>query len=293
MLLKDFLREGTERLGSLYPAAEAKNILLMLCESRLGTRRYTHIVEPDYPVPDESFPILEHDLERLVAGEPIQYVLGYSEFCGRRFKVTPDVLIPRPETELLCEEAISCCRKLGSPARVLDLCTGSGCIAWTIALGVPGAKVSGIDISEKALTVASGQDFSSETGSSDAVAPMFKVCDVLGDEIPFAPESFDLVLSNPPYIMESQKDEMRINVVGFEPHLALFVPDTDPLVFYRAVARWSQFLLAPGGKGIVEINDKLGPDTHRMFESSGFEDVRTIKDYSDKNRFVIFSKPAL
>lgn len=161
MLLKDFLNEGVARLESLYPTKEARNIMLMLCESRIGTKSYTHIVEPEYQVKDKSLEGLGADLNRLAAGEPVQYVIGFADFCGLRFKVTPDVLIPRPETELLCREAI----KIGSrmqrmrkaygksakPVRVLDLCTGSGCIAWTVALNIPGAEVTGVDISEKRL----------------------------------------------------------------------------------------------------------------------------------------------
>lgn len=215
MLLKDFLNEGVARLEPLYPTKEARNIMLMLCESRIGTKSYTHIVEPGYQIKDKSLDGLNSDLDRLALGEPVQYVIGFADFCGLRFKVTPDVLIPRPETELLCREAI----KVGSriqrmrkaygksarPVRILDLCTGSGCIAWTVALSIPGAEVVGVDISEKAVAVASGQDFASALKESDAVAPRFVVADVLAEHQPFAEGEFDLVLSNPPYIMSRRR----------------------------------------------------------------------------------------
>lgn len=304
MLLRDFLKEGISRLGSLYPPSEARDIMLTLAESRLGTGRYVYATDPDYDLNEESVNILSHDLARLETGEPLQYVLGYAEFFGRRFKVTPDVLIPRPETEILCDEALRLAsgilserKALGNstPLRVLDLCTGSGCIAWTIALEIPGAQVYAVDISEKALAVASGQDILQSTERSRRPVPersrrvVFHQADILQDPPHFPCETFDLILSNPPYIMESQKKDMRSNVLDYEPSIALFVPDEDPLLFYRAVARWAGSLMAPGGMGIVEINELLGPRIHDLFLDSGFEKAHIIKDFAAKDRFVFFS----
>lgn len=300
MLLKDFLNEGVARLEPLYPTKEARNIMLMLCESRIGTKSYTHIVEPGYQIKDKSLDGLNSDLDRLALGEPVQYVIGFADFCGLRFKVTPDVLIPRPETELLCREAI----KVGSriqrmrkaygksarPVRILDLCTGSGCIAWTVALSIPGAEVVGVDISEKAVAVASGQDFASALKESDAVALRFVVADVLAEHQPFAEGEFDLVLSNPPYIMESEKERMRANVLNYEPSTALFVTDGDPLVFYRAIASISRECLSVEGKGLTEINELLGPETAKIFADAGFSKTEVVNDFYDKNRFVFYSK---
>ena len=300
MLLKDFLNEGAARLETLYPTKEARNIMLMLCESRIGTKSYTHIVEPEYQIKDRALDGLNADLERLVSGEPVQYVIGYADFCGLRFKVTPDVLIPRPETELLCREAI----KIGSrmqrmrkaygksarPVRILDLCTGSGCVAWTVALNIPGAEVTGVDISEGAVAVAAGQDFISKPKETEVVAPRFVVADVLAEPQTFAEGEYDLILSNPPYIMESQKSQMRVNVLNFEPSTALFVKDEDPLEFYRSIARLSSELLAQEGKGMTEINELLGPETAKVFSDAGFPKTEVIKDFYDKNRFVFYSK---
>ena len=299
MLLKDFLKEGTTRLESLYPTSEARNIVLMLCEDRIGTRSYTHLIEPEYTIKDKALGPLFADLDRLASGEPVQYVIGSTEFCGLRFKVSPDVLIPRPETELLCREAI----KVGSrmqrmrkaygdayPVRILDLCTGSGCIAWTVALGIPGAVVTGTDISEKAVMLAMGQDFSSELKETGAAAPAFVIADVLGDDASLGPDKFDLVLSNPPYIMESEKSGMRSNVLDYEPSSALFVPDDDPLLFYRAIARWSRDLMAPEGKGMTEINELLGEETRKVFVEEGFSTAETVKDFYDKSRFIFYSR---
>ena len=287
-------------METLYPTKEARNIMLMLCESRIGTKSYTHIVEPEYQIKDKALDGLNADLERLASGEPVQYVIGYADFCGLRFKVTPDVLIPRPETELLCREAI----KIGSrmqrmrkaygksarPVRILDLCTGSGCVAWTVALNIPGAEVTGVDISEGAVAVAAGQDFISKPKETEVVAPRFVVADVLAEPQTFAEGEYDLILSNPPYIMESQKSQMRVNVLNFEPSTALFVKDDDPLEFYRSIARLSSELLAQEGKGMTEINELLGPETAKVFSDAGFPKTEVIKDFYDKNRFVFYSK---
>ncbi len=300
MLLKDFLNEGVARLEPLYPTKEARSIMLMLCESRIGTKSYTHIVEPEYAVNDKSLEVLNSDLDRLASGEPIQYVIGYADFCGLRFKVSRDVLIPRPETELLCREAV----KIGSriqrmrkaygksarPVRVLDLCTGSGCIAWTVALNIPGAEVTGVDISEKAIAVASSQDFSAKLKEIGALAPKFTVGDVLSVNQTFAEGDYDLILSNPPYIMESQKAQMRSNVLNYEPSTALFVDDEDPLVFYRSIAALSKQYLSAEGKGLTEINELFGPETAKVFGDAGFQKNEVVKDFYDKNRFVFYSK---
>ncbi|MCR5464173.1 MAG: peptide chain release factor N(5)-glutamine methyltransferase [Bacteroidales bacterium] len=289
MLLGDFLREGVSRLTSLYPAPEARNILHLLCGERLGIDRYTHVTEPSYTIPADYLSALSDDLDRLASGEPVQYVLGFEEFCGRRFKVSPDVLIPRPETEMLCAEAI----RIGSlvskdrsdPIRILDLCTGSGCIAWTLALDIPGSEVYGVDISEAALAVASSQDPAPERAES----PVFFQADILLEPPVFLRGKFDLILANPPYIMESQKAEMRPNVTEYEPDLALFVPDGDPLLFYRAISRWAGSLLSVGGTGIVEINELIGDGTVAVFKDSDFQNVELMNDFHGKNRFVKFS----
>lgn len=290
MLLKHFLEEGTASLEALYPAEEARSIVQMLCGHFLGVKSYTHIIEPEYSVDGKSLEVLSAAMDRLRSGEPIQYVLGECEFSSRRFSLTPDVLIPRPETELLCSEAL---KLIGPSSRVLDLCTGSGCIAWTLALDVPGAEVVGVDISEAALEVAGRQDFSSELSSSGAVAPSFVRADILDFGTEFADGKFDLIVSNPPYIMEKEKAAMRRNVLDFEPSLALFVPDEDPLLFYRAVAHWSSSLLSEKGSGLVEINEALPEETSEVFRSEGFGFVSVLQDFFDKKRFVLFRRQAL
>lgn len=300
MLLAEFVKAGTKALESLYPQKEARSIVLMLCEEVLGTENYTHIVEPEFKIDDKKLPELEAAMERLKKMEPVQYVLGHTEFYGRTFKVDPDVLIPRPETELLCRDAIklgmrvyrmrSPYGKNAEPVRILDLCTGSGCIAWTMALSIPGSRVTAVDISDAALEVAAGQDFASELKSKETFRPEFIKADVLDSEQEIELGPFDMVLSNPPYIMESEKEDMRRNVLEYEPESALFVPDDDPLLFYRAIARWSQRFMSPDGVGLSEVNETLARQTETVFKAAGYAHTEIVRDLSDKNRYIIYHK---
>lgn len=368
MLLPQFIREGAAALEALYPPEEARSLVLRLCGDMLGTESYTHIVQPDYEIAPERLPELNAALGRLVAGEPLQYVTGWQEFCGRRFRVGPGVLIPRPETEELVRlarkrleellrevraserlerdsqpsgsQAISGNRlpqtgqsdltnslrqrELQNTAKVdvledaegslhgaaigpavLDLCTGSGCIAWSLALDVPGTRVVGIDISESALAVARSQ-FADEAAVQP---PQFLLADVLS--VPAAISStkradfvaeggwmaglfgtFDVLTANPPYIREAEKRRMHRNVLEHEPELALFVPDEDPLLFYRAISQWALRFLKPGGWGIVEINEELGDETAAVFREAGLQNVEKVADFFGKDRFVTFEKAA-
>ena len=300
MLLAEFVKAGTKALESLYPQKEARSIVLMLCEEVLGTENYTHIVEPEFKIDDKKLPELEAAMERLKKMEPVQYVLGHTEFYGRTFKVDPAVLIPRPETELLCRDAIklgmrvyrmrSPYGKNAEPVRILDLCTGSGCIAWTMALSIPGSRVTAVDISDAALEVAAGQDFASELKSKETFKPEFIKADVLDSEQEIELGPFDMVLSNPPYIMESEKEDMRRNVLEYEPESALFVPDDDPLLFYRAIARWSQWFMSPDGVGLSEVNETLASQTETVFKAAGYAHTEIVRDLSDKNRYIIYHK---
>lgn len=300
MLLAEFVKAGTKALESLYPQKEARSIVLMLCEEVLGTENYTHIVEPEFKIDDKKLPELEAAMERLMKMEPVQYVLGHTEFYGRTFKVDPAVLIPRPETELLCRDAIklgmrvyrmrSPYGKNAEPVRILDLCTGSGCIAWTMALSIPGSRVTAVDISDAALEVAAGQDFATELKSKETFRPEFIKADVLDSEQEIELGPFDMVLSNPPYIMESEKEDMRRNVLEYEPESALFVPDDDPLLFYRAIARWSQRFMSPDGVGLSEVNETLARQTETVFRAAGYAHTEIVRDLSDKNRYIIYHK---
>lgn len=288
MLLSAFIRDGIARLETLYPSPEARGLVLLLCEELLGVKSYTHIVEPQTVVPAERAAELEDGLRRLCAGEPIQYVLGVAEFCGRRFAVGPGVLIPRPETELLVAEGLRTLRETAQERapRVLDLCTGSGCIAWSVAAEIRDAQVTGIDLSDEALGYARRQF------PDAANPPVFLRADVLDapPALPGAP--FDLLLGNPPYVCARERAQMRPNVLEHEPAAALFVPDEDPLLFYRAIARWAWQLLRPGGTGIVEINESLGDGTAELFRGAGLKNIRILRDFFEKERIICFERPA-
>ena len=305
MLLKDFISGSVSDLEALYGPDEAKSIVLMLCEALLGTRSYTHIIEPGYEIAAGKRASLDAAMQRLKEGEPLQYVLGYAHFSGFMFRVDPSVLIPRPETELLCRmsgEALDMKRRRldafgRKDVKVLDLCTGSGCIAWTLALSCPGCRVMGVDISEGALRTADGQDFGGEIKRTGALKPVFIREDVLAlaedGPLPDAVAGwggFDILVSNPPYVRDSERAMMRRNVCDFEPGLALFVPDEDPLKFYRSIAVWAKLAMVDGGAGFVEINEAFGEQTAALFRGAGFRNVGAVKDFCGKNRFVRFTK---
>ena len=320
MVLKELINKGVQTISVLYPEREAREMVMLYLEDCHGIRRLTHILEPSFEVSEQVVSASLEAFDRMASGEPIQYIIGKAHFYGRDFKVSPAVLIPRPETEILCREVKTrlgaicaevafCHPRLGGgahevggghwstwhqaqdngPLRILDLCTGSGCIAWTLALEIPGTEVTAVDISEEALAVASSQDFTEEMSRTGAHAPRFIKADVLAGPLEELGQ-FDIIVSNPPYVMDSEKSLMRSNVLDHEPHLALFVPDDDPLLFYRAVAQWADALLAPDGSGIVEINESLGSQTAQIYSSAGYDSVDILKDLSDRSRFVTFRK---
>ena len=336
MLLKDIIYKGIETVSTLYPEGEAREMVFAYLEDVFGLKRYSHILEPDMALEAAQEQKAMGDFSRMAAGEPLQYITGTAHFYGRRFRVTSDVLIPRQETESLCNELLypmvpktpvfatlaARCKGpldrllirsrplagggMSSPPFghnnsipvndinpvILDLCTGSGCIAWTLALEIPGSHVTAVDISDEALSVASSQDFSEEIATTGAVRPQFIKADVLQgpESSPIRGRQFDIIVSNPPYVMDSEKALMRTNVLDHEPHLALFVPDSDPLKFYKAIALWALALLKAGGTGIVEINEALGKETAQVFVEAGLNDVEILKDLHEKDRFVRFTK---
>lgn len=289
MKLKQLITESVKTVSRCYPEEEAREMVFAYLEYAFGTKKYTHIIEPDYEISEEGVSQAQQAFDRMASGEPLQYVIGEAYFYGRRFSVTPSVLIPRPETEILCQSVLSA-SGVGRDSRILDLCTGSGCIAWTLALELPGAEVAAVDISDDALKVASRQDFSEEISRTAALKPDFIKADVLAAPLAELGQ-FDVLTSNPPYVMESEKALMRPNVLEHEPELALFVTDEDPLIFYRAVALWASALLKPEGFGIVEINEALGAETAAAFTEAGMVDVNIISDLPGKERFVSFRKP--
>ena len=311
MTLQEFISFVVERLSVHYPVQEAKAIAVrLLKESIEGYKGYEHLVEPGREL--ESFQLAEccavagarvgadnivksgceeyllKCAQRLATGEPLQYVLGYEWFCGHRFNVAPGVLIPRPETEELVREVVSSANgpDCEGNVRVLDICTGSGCIAWSVAAELgKRAQVYGCDISPEALAIACGQEIDADVKffECDILAPQAE--EVIGAECGAA--KFDIIVSNPPYVCECEKALMQKNVLDFEPELALFVPDDDPLRFYRRIAQLSGRLLKPGGKLFFEINERFGRETVEMLEEDGFVGCRVLQDIFGKERMVV------
>lgn len=316
MTLKAFIDFTVERLSVLYSVQEAKAIAVrMLKEVLAGYKGYEHLVEPARDL--ESFSggvtdFLIGAVERLSTGEPLQYILGYEWFCGHKFCVAPGVLIPRPETEELVRlvtESAAAASNGGTSnnkgPRILDICTGSGCIAWSLAAELPGAEVFGCDISPDALNISRGQKIcfgadcgarsgdGQEFGNGEAKGRVnFFECDILSAgalEIicqECGQAAFDFIVSNPPYVCDSEKTLMQKNVLDFEPHLALFVPDSDPLRFYRRIAQLSGRLLKERGILFFEINERFGQEMLLMFRELGFDRCRIVKDVFGKDRFV-------
>ncbi len=218
-------------------------------------------------------------MERLQAAEPVQYVLGSATFCRRRFAVRPGVLIPRPETEWLVERTKQLAERVqGRHASVLDIGTGSGCIAVSAALEVPGARVEAWDISPEALAIAA------ENAEKLGASVQFRLADALN--APHEERCRDIIVSNPPYICRREQAEMSDNVLRHEPHLALFVPDSDPLLFYRAIAAYAMGALRPGGTLLFECNTLYAGSTAQMLLDKGFAAATVHHDCFGKPRFV-------
>lgn len=423
MQLQGFIDWAVCSLRDLYPEHEARNMVDILLEERTGRKGWFAVAHPDFELCAAELPGLKDDVARLCTGEPLQYVLGFAWFYSRRFRVSPAVLIPRPETEILVDTVLSrlsdfahsaassqgvngssgqglgnvrvCGDNVmpGCSPKILDLCTGSGCIAWTLALECPNASVTALDISREALALARTQfppdslaPAGAVSGASPAVAPLATSADAVphssfagcvsgasptaaplatsadastafpavasgtspaaspaaspasspasspaaflvaspaafpvaspsgavseGDRVVFVEADvldlsekgisgdcsemglgkFDVIVSNPPYVMDKEKSQMRTNVLDYEPSIALFVPDDDPLIFYRAIAHHASRLLTDRGWGIVEINSLLANQTADCFRTAGFPTVSVLSDLSGRPRFVHFSR---
>lgn len=256
-----------------YSQVEAENLVFWLFEHHVGLRRS----ELPLAIPSETNrePLLA-DFERLLTGEPIQYILGEAPFYGRNFFVTRDTLIPRNETEELVHRILK--ENLEPGLRVLDLGTGSGCIPISLALELKSPKVYALDVSAAALEVA----------RQNATALGASIHFIEGSllEKPLELQKMDLIVSNPPYVPIRDQAEMHVNVVDFEPHLALFVPDEDPLLFYRAIGQWGQQLLKEGGKLYLEIYENLAEELVQLLQSLGYAHVQVHQDLNGKNRMI-------
>ncbi len=270
------------QLRFIYDENESKSLSQWILESVLKMKPYEVSLCKDKEISPNDRQRIEDIIRRLQNNEPIQYILGETEFFGMRFTVNPDVLIPRPETEELVEWIIQNHKKDNqSPLQVLDIGTGSGCIAISLAKHLPHACVYAIDISEKALETAK------LNASINNVNVRF-ICQDIFKEISSGifPEKWDIIVSNPPYVSCFEQENMSKNVLDHEPDVALFVPDNDPLLFYRQIAEFGKKHLKKHGKIYVETSALYGQETADLLQTKGYQQVELKKDISGQDRMV-------
>ncbi|WP_303014301.1 peptide chain release factor N(5)-glutamine methyltransferase [uncultured Bacteroides sp.] len=265
-----------QSLQEIYPPEEVKALSMLICCDMLGLDALDIYMGKDIILSECKQRELENIIFRLQKNEPIQYVRGFAEFCGRRFKVAPGVLIPRPETAELVDLIV---KENPGASRLLDIGTGSGCIAISLDKSLPDAEVEAWDVSEEALAIARKNN-----GELNARV-VFRRQDVMADGFDKS-SRYDVIVSNPPYVTEAEKQGMEANVLDWEPGIALFVPDDDPLRFYRRIAGLGNDLLLPGGRLYFEINQAYGRETAHMLEMNQYCNVRVIKDIFGKDRIV-------
>lgn len=264
-------------LQESYSVQEAANLSRIVCCEMLGQTTIDYYLGKDIILSSKEMQKLNGILAHLLNFEPIQYIQGTARFLERSYHVAPGVLIPRPETEELVEVML---REIPSDARILDIGTGSGCIAISLSKAFPNAKVTAWDVSEDALCIA-------RRNNDDLQA---SVCFVKQDVLAWRGDGgqcYDVIVSNPPYITESEKQEMERNVLDWEPFSALFVPNNDPLLFYRRIGELGRMMLVDGGRLYFEINRAYGEATAMMLCGQGYTGIRILKDISGNDRFVI------
>ena len=265
-----------QSLQDIYPPEEVKALSMLICCDMLGVDALDIYMGKDIILSACKQRELENIIFRLQKNEPIQYIRGFAEFSGRNFKVASGVLIPRPETAELVELIV---KENPNARHLLDIGTGSGCIAISLDKKLPDVDVEAWDISEEALAIARKNNEELDAQVTFRRQDVFSADGIQGT-------SYDIIVSNPPYVTETEKTEMEANVLDWEPELALFVPDEDPLRFYRRIAELGRELLRPGGKLYFEINQAYGQDMIRMIEMNQYRDVRVIKDIFGKDRIL-------
>lgn len=278
MLLKEIKLIFHRELKNQYPKEEIDNFFYLLIEHYLGLEKFVLALQPDLVVNKKEEQPLFEGLAGLKLEKPIQYITGLAYFMDMEFKVTPDVLIPRPETEQLVHWALDDYDKKlqgsqkasSSPLRILDIGTGSGCIAVALAKLLPNSEVSALDISEKALVI------SQQNAKKNGVEVRFVLEDIFS--VMELKQKFDIIISNPPYVRELEKKDIKNNILKNEPHLALFVPDQNPLKYYKKIIDLAAYNLVRDGKIYLEINQYLGEETRQLLRAKNFKDIELRKD---------------
>lgn len=281
-------QEFWQSLTPLYDAGEAQAIVRTVLDVEYGMTLTDIICGKVNELSSDEERNLEEIITRLQNGEPVQYVLGEADFAGRTFHVEPGVLIPRPETAELCqwiEEEVSSL-KADERKQILDICTGSGCIAITLGLTLPNSEVTGWDISEDALRIAQGNVEMLKAGNVRIEYQDALMLPKAAEAESSLSKGWNIIVSNPPYICEKEKADMEKNVLEHEPSIALFVPDEDPLKFYRAIAEYASSALKSEGALYFEINPIYEKETREMLQSLGFKNIETKEDAFGKKRMM-------
>lgn len=281
--MKRIIKAIKDELGSCYPIGETTALIRIISTEILDIPRSTFILKEDVILTPEQETLLYSTIERLKKHEPIQYIQGFCDFCGLTFKVTQETLIPRPETSELVEWITEEQKGKEKEVKILDIGTGSGCIAITLSDKLPGCNIAAWDISPGALAVAE------ENNRNNGTEVIFSQVDILA----YQPqdEMFGIIVSNPPYIKEKEKKSMEANVLDWEPHTALFVPDNDPLLFYRTIAKKALVMLTSGGALYFEINRAHGAETAEMLQSLGYKEIELRKDIAGNDRMIKATRP--
>ena len=274
MILKEAIEQLKSGLAGVAEPQEVQAMIRVICEDVFNYDPVDVALRQESELPGFAPQRIADIIARLQRHEPLQYIVGSARFHGHRFKVTPAVLIPRPETEQLVDLVID--ENPASDLRVLDMGTGSGCIAISLARALKFAQVDALDVSRDALAIAR------ENAAALKVKVRFFESDML---LPQPSAQYDIIVSNPPYICWNEREAMDRNVKDYEPGQALFVPDNDPLLFYKAIARYASESLERGGRLYLEINQRFGAEVKRLLEDSGLDEVRIIEDSYGKVRF--------
>lgn len=279
--IKDVSERFKQELSSLYQLKEIESVNSLILNDLLNISKAKIKAFPELEITPGQTGQLENILNELKTGRPVQYVLGHTEFYGLPFTVNPSVLIPRPETEELVQWVLETVKQSPKPVRnILDIGTGSGCIAITLKKYLPHVKVSALDISSAALETA---EQNAELNKAEVQFIEFNILDY--NKINYLSE-FDLIVSNPPYVTPGDKELMHTNVTGFEPHTALFVPQDDPLLFYNAIADAAVQKLTNGGFLFFEINESYGEQTVQLLKDKLFKNIKLRKDLSGRDRML-------
>ena len=277
MVVKKYKELFQNELSSFFDAMEIDQFFYLTLEKMHRLKRVDLALHPHFEITDAEAQQWNAVLTQLKTQKPIQYILGETSFYGLTFHVNEYTLIPRPETEELVQWILETTIS-GLPITILDIGTGTGCIPITLKKNLPKATIFGLDVSDKALEVATINALNNET------AVTFLQKDILATTL--LDRSFDVIVSNPPYVRELEKKQINPNVLQFEPHLALFVTDNDPLLFYRKIAQLAQDYLQPGGQLFFEINQYLGPAMTALVKSYGFTQIELRKDIYGNDRML-------